>query len=75
MANGYPWQDYMEYAIACPPELPFGTKIIIEGQREWMCMDRGGAIVKEGDVYWIDQLTANPQYIFGSVVPATMIFP
>lgn len=75
MASGYPWQDWMEYAIACPFELPFGTKIIVEGKREWMCMDRGGAIVKEGDVYWIDQLTPYPEYVFGSVVPATMILP
>ena len=75
MASGYPWQDYMEYAIACPSELPFGTKIIVENQREWICMDRGGAIVVEDGVYWIDQLTANPEYIFGSVVQAKMILP
>jgi hypothetical protein len=77
MASGYPWQDYMEYAIACPFELPFGTRIIVENQREWVCMDRGGAIVYdyESGAYWIDQLTANPEYIYGSVVTAKMILP
>ena len=75
MASGYAWQDYMDYAIACPPELPFGTKIIVENKREWMCLDRGGAIIKEGDVYWIDQLTTTPEYVFGSVVSAKMILP
>lgn len=38
--------------IACPPSLPFGTRVSIEGVGERTCEDRGGAIV-EGrlDVY------------------------
>lgn len=30
--------------IACPPELPFGVKIKIEGYGTFVCEDRGGAI-------------------------------
>lgn len=30
--------------IACPPELPFGSKIEIEGMGTYICEDRGGAI-------------------------------
>lgn len=30
--------------IACPPELPFGAKIEIEGMGTYVCEDRGGAI-------------------------------
>lgn len=30
--------------IACPPELPFGVKINIEGYGTFTCEDRGGAI-------------------------------
>lgn len=30
--------------LACPPALPFGTKIAIEGMGEYRCEDRGGAI-------------------------------
>ncbi|MDQ0154942.1 3D domain-containing protein [Robertmurraya andreesenii] len=41
--------------IACPPSLPFGTVVEIEGIGERVCEDRGGAI-KEGhiDVYMAD---------------------
>jgi len=40
------------HTAACPPELPFGTRVHIEGLGERVCVDRGGAI--EGnrlDVY------------------------
>lgn len=32
------------YSAACPPELPFGTRLRIEGLGERVCVDRGGAI-------------------------------
>jgi 3D (Asp-Asp-Asp) domain-containing protein len=40
------------YTLACPPSLPFGQRLEIEGIGERVCSDRGGAI-KEGrlDVY------------------------
>jgi 3D (Asp-Asp-Asp) domain-containing protein len=40
------------YTIACPPSLPFGQRLEIEGVGERVCTDRGSAI-KEGrlDVY------------------------
>lgn len=72
MSSGEKWQDWMDKAVACPFELEFGTKIVIDG-KEWVCMDRGGAINKVGDVYWIDQLTENPQYTFGTVLEAIKI--
>ena len=41
--------------LACPPSLPFGTKVAIEGVGERVCTDRGSAIT-EGrlDVYMTD---------------------
>ncbi|MFN0225916.1 MULTISPECIES: 3D domain-containing protein [Paenibacillus] len=30
--------------VACPKELPFGTRLLIEGVGERVCTDRGGAI-------------------------------
>lgn len=74
MSNGKRWQDYMDYAIACPQELDFGTKIIVEG-KTWECMDRGSAIIFDGEAYWIDQLTENPQYAFGTLLEAEIIRP
>jgi 3D (Asp-Asp-Asp) domain-containing protein len=49
-ASGEPVRD--NYTIACPPSLPFGQRLEIEGVGERVCTDRGGAI-KEGrlDVY------------------------
>jgi 3D (Asp-Asp-Asp) domain-containing protein len=40
------------YTIACPPSLPFGQRLEIEGIGERVCTDRGGSI-KEGrlDIY------------------------
>ena len=74
MSSGLRWQDYVDYAIACPVELKFGTKIMI-GNKIWECLDRGGAIVYDNGTYWIDQLTANPEYKFGQIVEATIIEP
>ena len=74
MANGSRWQEFMDVAIACPVELDFGTKVIV-GVKTWECMDRGGAITFDGEAYWIDQLTENPQYPYGAVVEAVIIRP
>lgn len=43
------------YTLACPPSLPFGTKVAIEGVGERVCTDRGSDIT-EGrlDVYMTD---------------------
>ncbi len=74
MASGLAWQDYVERAAACPREMPFGTRIILDGQ-EWVCLDRGGKIVYKDGIPWIDFLTANPQYPYGSIVLAQIIYP
>lgn len=74
MSNGQPWQDWIDKAIACPAEIPFESIIVVDGQ-EWICKDRGGAIVYTGNAYWIDMLTASPQYKYGQEVDATIIYP
>jgi len=71
MANGQRWQDWVGKAIACPPELPFETIVMIDGQ-EWICKDRGGAIVYDGNAFWIDQLLEDPQYAFGETLEAVV---
>jgi hypothetical protein len=74
MANGEDWQNWMDKAIACPAELPFETRILIN-EREWICKDRGGAIVFDGEAFWIDQLTETPEYSFGEIVEAIAYKP
>jgi hypothetical protein len=73
MANGKPWQDYVNVAIACPPEMPFGTKLIVNN-KTWICMDRGSKIVYgEDGIPWIDFLTPTIDYPYGAVLDATLI--
>ncbi|WP_338461597.1 3D domain-containing protein [Brevibacillus borstelensis] len=44
---------------ACPPELPFGTRVLIAGVGERTCLDRGGAIKgRRLDVYIADRSEA-----------------
>lgn len=80
MASGKHWQDYVEKAIACPKEVPFNTRIIVDG-REWTCLDRGGAIIKlfdeklQAHVFWIDELTKKASHPFGTVHEAILILP
>ena len=55
MANGAPFYNHIGQAAACPEVMPFGTIIAFEGYA-FECLDRGGAIVQDGDAYWIDVL-------------------
>lgn len=82
MASGEPWQEWVDKAIACAPQYPFGTIFVIEG-RVWICKDRGGAIQqitqyiqgKLFNVVWVDQLIEEPTVPFGTVVDAKVYLP
>ena len=52
-ASGEPVKEGV--TVACPPSMPFGTKLEIESVGQRICQDRGGAIT-EGrlDVYFDD---------------------
>ena len=63
------WKDYVDIGIACPPEWDFGTILVIE-DREWICADRGGKIIFEEEIPWIDMLIEQPLYPYGQVVEA-----
>jgi len=67
MANGQPWAPYVDIAVACPPEWPFGRKVIFEGNT-YTCMDRGGKIKYVEGIPWIDFLTPKAAYPYGSVI-------
>lgn len=75
LAGGGRWQDYMnKNVIACPQELNFGTKIVID-EKTYECRDRGGAVVYDGNAYWVDVLTDAPEYRYGEVVKALLVEP
>ena len=67
MANGQPWEKYVDIAVACPPEWAFGRKVIFEGNT-YTCMDRGGKIKYVEGIPWIDFLTPKAAYPYGSVI-------
>lgn len=75
MSNGERWQDYWgtNDTIACPGELPFGTRILLDGNT-YTCRDRGGAIVvTEAGEYWIDILSERVPYTYGEVRVAVIL--
>lgn len=49
--------------LACPRELPFGTKLRIDGMGEFRCEDRGGAI--KGNKIDIYMETKSEAFAFG----------
>ena len=72
MASGERWKDWIEQAIACPPEFPFGTQIQI-GEKVWICLDRGGAIQIQDGYVWVDMLIKDPPYNYGEVVKGEIL--
>jgi hypothetical protein len=74
-ASGKDWYPLMDIACACPPEWPFGTLVILDGQ-QWVCEDRGGAIKYDyqGNTY-VDFLTQNPTHNYGEYVDVELVFP
>ena len=67
MASGKPWADYVDLAVACPPEWPFGRQVIFEGNT-YTCLDRGGKIKYVEGIPWIDFLTPKAAYPYGSII-------
>ena len=77
MADGERWQDFLNYAIACPPQWKFGTKLIING-KIWECKDRGGAIQMQDGIFWVDFLshgTPFDGYRYGGIFDVILILP
>lgn len=76
MASGLPWQNFVSRAVACPKDYPFWTRVYAFGQ-EWICLDRGGKIVREGSLIWLDFL-ANPapeNTPYGEIRTVYVVFP
>lgn len=68
MASGRNWAKYIDKAVACPPEFPFGTEFDIL-DKTYTCWDRGGKIQRLGpNLIWLDILTKKAVVPFGTVV-------
>lgn len=64
MASGMHWEEYMDWAIACDRHWPFWTVFVFTSPPEiagkkWVCLDRGGAIVNDEGIEWVDFLHTN----------------
>lgn len=67
VANGTSTWQWYETGMACIPEWTArGQKIMIDG-RVWVCVDTGGDIIDRGDGFWVDLMTDDPQYAWGSL--------
>jgi hypothetical protein len=75
MANGERWQDWINKGVcACPKKYPFGTVFKFPSLgMSCVCKDRGGKIVVEDGVVWIDILTTRPVIPFGTIIDARVI--
>lgn len=67
MAAGHDARDWYDRALACPQTFKIGTRFTISGSRgrladgEWLCLDRGGAVVVNDDgSIVLDLLTRSP---------------
>jgi len=67
MANGEPWEDFVGEAVACPPQWGFGTTIELDGN-VWTCRDRGGMVVFEDGIPWVDFLRPDAAYLYGTIL-------
>jgi hypothetical protein len=75
MSSGERWQVHNDQAAACPPEWDFGTRFRTPDGREWVCLDRGGAIrcgytpywMEYDGLAWADLLTSTPGFSFRQV--------
>lgn len=75
MASGHRWQDWVDRAVACPMEWPFGTTVELDGE-VWVCMDRGGKIRfgRDGLTY-VDFLTPYGAYGYGQPIEVKVTLP
>lgn len=74
MASGEPWKPWMGRAVACPREWSFRTLVKIDG-RIFLCMDRGGKIVYDRGIPWIDTMLTKPLYPYGSIIQVDVCAP
>lgn len=71
MANGQLAHEYMGVAWACPPDIPFESRIYIRELDQWgVCKDRGSMIRLDpsDDRYWFDHLMKDPLLWWGCPV-------
>lgn len=71
---GKSWEELNGRVAACPPEWEFGTSFQLLGQ-EWLCADRGGAIVEVEGVPWVDLMSDRSLVPYGTIMDAEKYQP
>ena len=76
MSSGERWENWIGRASACVKEWPFWARFTLPGGEEFICLDRGGAIVIGVDgLPWVDLLVETPPVPFGTPVQVSVIWP
>jgi hypothetical protein len=56
-ASGIPWEVALGWSAACPPDWPLYSAVYLwEIQKVFVCLDRGGSIICNGEYCWLDML-------------------
>ncbi len=75
-ASGERWEDWVDTGCACPKEWPFGTVVRLPDHGvECTCVDRGGRIVYEVGIAWVDLLREHPLIAYGANTQGVLKFP
>ena len=72
-ASGERWEDWVGIGAACPPEMPFWTQFRLQGGELFTCVDRGGKIVTENGIPWLDLLVESAPVPYGTVVDVEIV--
>lgn len=71
---GKSWEELKGWVTACPLEWPFGTRVKVL-EKEWICVDRGGAIQYVDGIPWVDLMSDTTLVSFGSIRKAQILYP
>jgi len=71
--KGLDWERLRDKTAACPYSWPFGTRFVLPGGEEFVCLDRLARRFGEG---WVDLLLGGtPPVPYGTMIEVEVTFP
>jgi hypothetical protein len=67
-SSGEKWEDWTNIGLACPAEYPFWTVFVLPGGEEFTCVDRGGKIVMQNGIPWLDLMVQTAPVPYGTIM-------